>query len=152
MTEARPRKQVNIYTDGACSGNPGPGGWGCILEFGPHRKEMSGYMAGTTNNRMELFAAISALGALKEPCDVKLYSDSAYLVNAFNEHWIDGWKKRGWVKSDKKPALNADLWEQMLAQVARHDVRYHWVKGHASNEKNNRCDELAVMESRKFKK
>ena len=85
MTEARPRKQVNIYTDGACSGNPGPGGWGCILEFGPHRKEMSGYMAGTTNNRMELFAAISALGALKEPCDVKLYSDSAYLVNAFNE-------------------------------------------------------------------
>ena len=85
MTEARPRKQVNIYTDGACSGNPGPGGWGGILEFGPHRKEMSGYMAGTTNNRMELFAAISALGALKEPCDVKLYSDSAYLVNAFNE-------------------------------------------------------------------
>ena len=110
MTEARPRKQVNIYTDGACSGNPGPGGWGCILEFGPHRKEMSGYMAGTTNNRMELFAAISALGALKEPCDVKLYSDSAYLVNAFNEHWIDGWKKRGWKNAAGQAVENQDLW------------------------------------------
>ena len=151
MTEARPRKQVNIYTDGACSGNPGPGGWGCILEFGPHRKEMSGYMAGTTNNRMELFAAISALGALKEPCDVKLYSDSAYLVNAFNEHWIDGWKKRGWIKSDKKPALNVDLWERLLPLTQRHELHYHWVKGHAENEKNNRCDQLAVAQSKKYK-
>ena len=117
MTEARPRKQVNIYTDGACSGNPGPGGWGCILEFGPHRKEMSGYMAGTTNNRMELFAAISALGALKEPCDVKLYSDSAYLVNAFNEHWIDGWKKRGWKTAAGQAVENQDLWFILLAQT-----------------------------------
>ena len=93
--DAENRKSVNIYTDGACSGNPGPGSWAAILEFGPHQKEISGFMAGTTNNRMELFAAISGLGALKEPCNVKLYSDSAYLVNAFNEHWIDGWKKRG---------------------------------------------------------
>ena len=144
MTEARPRKQVNIYTDGACSGNPGPGGWGCILEFGPHRKEMSGYMAGTTNNRMELFAAISALGALKEPCDVKLYSDSAYLVNAFNEHWIDGWKKRGWKTADKKPVKNVDLWKRLLAAKEPHTVKFVWVKGHAGHAENERCDELAT--------
>ena len=129
-------KTVTIYTDGACSGNPGPGGWGAILEC----------------NRMEITAVLRALTLLKEPCVVELYSDSKYVIDALEKGWVYGWKKRGWVKSDKKPALNADLWEQMLAQVARHDVRYHWVKGHASNEKNNRCDELAVMESRKFKK
>ena len=109
MENASPRKQVQIYTDGACSGNPGPGGWGAILVFGPHRKEMSGYMAGTTNNRMELFAAISALGALKEPCDVKLYSDSSYLVKAFQDHWIDGWQKRGWKNAAGDPVENQDL-------------------------------------------
>ena len=107
MSEAQPRKKVNIYTDGACSGNPGPGGWGCILEFGPHTKELSGYMAGTTNNRMELFAAISGLGALKEPCDVTLYSDSNYLVQAFNDHWIDGWQRRGWKTSSGTPFSNS---------------------------------------------
>ena len=136
-------KKVNIYTDGACSGNPGPGGWGAILEFGPHIKGMSGFMAGTTNNRMELFAAISALGALKEPCEVDLYSDSAYLVNAFNEHWIDGWKKNGWKNAAKAPVENQDLWFILLAQTKKHHVNFYKVKGHADNPRNNRCDELA---------
>ena len=136
-------KKVNIYTDGACSGNPGPGGWGAILEFGPHIKEMSGFMAGTTNNRMELFAAISALGALKEPCEVDLYSDSAYLVNAFNEHWIDGWKKNGWKSAAKAPVENQDLWFILLAQTKKHHVNFYKVKGHADNPRNNRGDELA---------
>ena len=145
-------KTVTIYTDGACSGNPGPGGWGAILEWNGVEKEISGGEANTTNNRMEITAVLRALALLKEPCVVELYSDSKYVIDALEKGWVYGWKKRGWVKSDKKPALNADLWEQMLAQVARHDVRYHGVKGHASNEKNNRCDELAVMESRKFKK
>ena len=136
-------KKVNIYTDGACSGNPGPGGWGAILEFGPHIKEMSGFMAGTTNNRMELFAAISALGALKEPCEVDLYSDSAYLVNAFNEHWIDGWKKNGWKNAAKAPVENQDLWFILLAQTKKHHENFYKVKVHADNPRNNRCDELA---------
>ncbi len=137
------RKTVLIYTDGACSGNPGPGGWAAILEFGPHRKEISGYMAGTTNNRMELFAAISALGALKEPCNVRLYSDSAYLVNAFNDHWIEGWKKKGWKKSDGGPVENQDLWFILDVQTKKHHVEFHKVKGHADHPQNNRCDELA---------
>ncbi len=137
------RKNVTIYTDGACSGNPGPGGWGAILEYGPHRKELSGHMAGTTNNRMELFAAISALGALKEPCDVVLYSDSSYLVKAFNDHWLDSWQKKQWKKSDGKPVENKDLWMLLLLQTRKHNVRFIWVKGHASNPGNNRCDELA---------
>ena len=141
--ENAPRKHVTIYTDGACSGNPGPGGWGAILEFGPHRKEMSGYMAGTTNNRMELFAAISGLGALKEPCDVTLYSDSQYLVKAFNDHWIDSWKRKGWKKSDGQPVENQDLWFILNAQTSKHNVRFVWVKGHATNPGNNRCDEMA---------
>ena len=143
-TPTAPRKQVQIYTDGACSGNPGPGGWGAILVFGPHRKEMNGYMAGTTNNRMELFAAISALGALKEPCDVKLYSDSNYLVQAFQDHWIDGWKKRGWKTANKQPVKNRDLWERLLAAKSKHKVEFIWVKGHAGHELNERCDELAT--------
>ena len=139
-----PRKQVNIYTDGACSGNPGPGGWGCILEFGPHKKELSGYMAGTTNNRMELFAAISGLGALKEPCDVKLYSDSNYLVQAFQDHWIDGWQRRGWKTSSGSPVENQDLWFILLAQTRKHNVTFIKVKGHSDHPQNNRCDELAT--------
>ena len=137
------RKKVTIYTDGACSGNPGPGGWGAILEYGPHRKELSGYMAGTTNNRMELFAAISALGALKEPCEVTLYSDSTYLVKAFNDHWIEGWLKRGWKTSNGGKVENQDLWMILMAQARKHQIRFIWVKGHASNPGNNRCDELA---------
>lgn len=138
------RKKVTIYTDGACSGNPGPGGWGCILEYGPHRKEMSGFMAGTTNNRMELFAAISGLGALKEPCDVTLYSDSNYLVQAFNDHWIDNWQRRAWKKSDGQPVENQDLWMILVVQTKKHHVHFVKVKGHSDNPGNNRCDELAT--------
>ena len=137
------RKTVNIYTDGACSGNPGPGGWAAILEFGPHRKEMSGHMASTTNNRMELFAAISGLGALKEPCNVNLYSDSNYLVQAFNEHWIDNWKKNGWKTSGGGKVENQDLWFILTVQTTKHHVTFIKVKGHSDHPENNRCDELA---------
>ncbi len=144
MSETQPRKKVNIYTDGACSGNPGPGGWGCILEFGPHTKELSGYMEGTTNNRMELLAAISGLGALKEPCDVTLYSDSNYLVQAFNDHWIDGWQRRGWKTSNGTPVENQDLWAILLLQTRKHRVTFVKVKGHADHPQNNRCDALAT--------
>ena len=136
-------KKVNIYTDGACSGNPGPGGWAAILEFGPHKKEISGSMPGTTNNRMELFAAISGLGALKEPCDVTLYSDSNYLVQAFNDHWIDNWKRNGWKTSGGSPVENQDLWFILSAQIKKHNVTFIKVKGHADHPENNRCDELA---------
>ena len=144
-------KEVTIYTDGACSGNPGPGGWGAILMYGAHKKEISGGERATTNNRMELMAVIAALSLLKESCVVELYSDSKYVIDALEKGWARGWKKRGWVKSDKKPALNPDLWEKLLALADRHQLHYHWVKGHASNPYNNRCDELAVAESRKYK-
>ena len=144
-------KQVEVYTDGACSGNPGPGGWGAILEWQGHRKELSGGEAQTTNNRMELTAVLTALALLKEPCAVELYSDSKYVVDAIEKGWLYGWQKKGWVKSDKKPVLNIDLWQQLLPQLKRHDVRFHWVKGHAENENNNRCDQLAVAESKKFR-
>lgn len=144
-------KQVEVYTDGACSGNPGPGGWGAILSYNGHELELSGGAAETTNNRMELTAVLRALQKLKEPCTVELYSDSKYVIDSLQKGWVWGWKKRGWIKSDKKPALNVDLWEQVLLLIQTHDVHYHWVKGHAENAYNNRCDELAVMESRKFK-
>ena len=143
-------KTVTIYTDGACSGNPGPGGWGAILEWNGIEKELSGGEPETTNNRMELTAVIRSLALLKEPCIVELYSDSKYVIDALEKGWVWGWKKRGWVKSDKKPALNVDLWEQLLPLIQTHQVHYHWVKGHASNEKNNRCDQLAVAESKRF--
>ena len=148
----RPRKKVNIYTDGACSGNPGPGGWGCILEFGPHTKELSGYMAGTTNNRMELLAAISGLGALKEPCDVTLYSDSNYMVQAFNDHWIDGWQKRGWKTSSGGQVENQDLWMILLVQTRKHNVTFVKVKGHSDHPQNNRCDELATGAIKEYRR
>lgn len=144
-------KTVTIYTDGACSGNPGPGGWGAILQYGAYRKEMSGGEAHTTNNRMELTGVISALRALKEPCIVELWSDSKYVIDALEKGWARGWKARGWVKADKKPALNPDLWEILLDLCDYHTVHLHWVKGHADNPNNNRCDELAVAESRKFR-
>ena len=143
-------KTVKLYTNGACSGNPGPGGWGAILEFNGVQKELSGGAEKTTNNRMELTAVIEGLRALKEPCRVELYSDSKYVIDALEKGWAVGWQKRGWVKSDKSPALNPDLWETLLALCKQHSVTCHWVKGHAQNEKNNRCDELAVAESRKF--
>ena len=144
-------KTVSLYTDGACSGNPGPGGWGVILEYMGHEKELSGGEKNTTNNRMELTAVIRGLEHLKEPCIVELYSDSKYVIDGLQKGWAEGWKKRGWVKSDKKPALNPELWDRLLELVHIHDVRYHWVKGHADNPKNNRCDELAVSQWKKLK-
>lgn len=137
-------KEVTIYTDGACSGNPGPGGWGAVLCYKGTEKELSGGEAMTTNNRMELTAAVSALKALKEPCRVYLYSDSKYLVDSLMKGWVIAWEKRGWVKADKKPALNADLWQELLRLDKVHEIIYHWVKGHADDDYNNRCDELAV--------
>lgn len=143
-------KTVEIYTDGACSGNPGPGGWGAILCYMGREKELSGGEARTTNNRMELMGVIAALEALKEPCRVELYSDSKYVVDALEKGWAASWRKRGWVKSDKKPALNPDLWERLLDLAQRHELRCHWVKGHAENPRNNRCDALAVREREKY--
>ena len=144
-------KTVTLYTDGACSGNPGPGGWGAILEFNGIEKELSGGESSTTNNRMELIAVISGLQALKEPCRVELYSDSKYVIDGLSKGWAISWQKNGWRKADKKPALNPDLWEILLALTQKHTLEYHWVKGHSDNPKNNRCDELAVMESQKYK-
>lgn len=136
-------KEVTIYTDGACSGNPGPGGWGAILIYGPYRKELSGGEQETTNNRMELTAAIQALKKLKEPCKVSLYSDSAYLVNGMRQGWYRKWQRNGWLTGNKQPVENRDLWEALLREIERHDVTFYKVKGHSDNALNNRCDELA---------
>jgi len=144
------RKHVTIFTDGACSGNPGPGGWGAILRYNQVEKELSGGEKGTTNNRMELTAAISALSALKEPCSVTLYSDSKYLVDGMSKGWAKGWRAKGWRKSDGKPALNPDLWQQLLDLFERHEVELVWIKGHNEHPENERCDRLAVAESKKF--
>ena len=144
-------KTVTIYTDGACSGNPGPGGWGAILQYGEFTREFSGGEPETTNNRMELTGVITALESLKEPCVVELYSDSKYVIDALEKGWARDWQARGWIKKDRKPALNPDLWERLLELCSTHTVHLHWVKGHADNEYNNRCDELAVMESQKFR-
>ena len=144
-------KTVTLYTDGACSGNPGPGGWGAILEFMGHEKEMSGGEESTTNNRMELTAVIMGLRALKEPCVVELYSDSKYVIDGLQKGWAAGWRKKGWIKSDKKPALNPDLWGELLDLTEKHTLHYHWVKGHDENEKNNRCDQMAVAQWKKYK-
>ena len=143
-------KKVEIFTDGACSGNPGPGGYGVILRFGEHTKELSGGAPETTNNRMELSGVITGLSALKEPCIVTLTTDSKYVVDSVTKGWVDGWKKKGWIKSDKKPALNVDLWEQLLPLLEKHRVTFIWVKGHAGHPENERCDELAVMERDRF--
>ena len=143
-------KTITIYTDGACSGNPGPGGWGAVLRYNGREKEISGGEAQTTNNRMELTAVIAALECLKEPCAVELYSDSKYVIDALSKGWAVSWRKKGWIKSDKKPALNVDLWERLLKLTEAHEMHYHWVKGHADNEYNNRCDALAVAEREKF--
>ena len=137
-------REVQIYTDGACSGNPGPGGWGAVLMYGQHIKEMSGAEPNTTNNRMELQAAISALSSLKEACKVTLYSDSAYLVNCFKQGWYKGWLKNGWKNSKGQPVENQELWKELLRLMDIHQVEYVKVKGHADNKWNNRCDELAT--------
>lgn len=142
---------VTIYTDGACSGNPGPGGYGAILMYGTHKKELSGGAANTTNNRMELMGVITALKALKRPCTVQLYTDSQYVVNAIEKGWAEKWRANGWMRNKKEKAMNPDLWQELLELLNQHKVTFHWVKGHAENPYNNRCDELAVAESRKYK-
>ena len=142
-------KTVEIYTDGACSGNPGPGGWGAILAYRGREKEISGYEAQTTNNRMELTAAAEALKLLKEPCRVKLYSDSAYLVNGFSQNWIAGWQRNNWKNSKKEPVQNKDLWQTLIDLSEKHEITWIKVKGHSDNEKNNRCDALATGEIKK---
>lgn len=143
-------KEVIIYTDGACSYNPGPGGWGAILMFGGQKKEISGGDEMTTNNQMELLAVIKALSALKEPCKVEIFTDSAYVCNAFQQDWISGWLMRGWKNANKKPVANRELWEELIALTQKHIVHFNKVKGHADNEFNNRCDLLARMEVEKI--
>lgn len=140
-------KSVELFTDGSCSGNPGPGGWGAIVRYGQHEKELSGGDAHTTNNRMELSAVIAGLEALKEPCTVTLTSDSKYVCDAITKGWARSWKKNGWRKSDKSPALNTDLWERLLALLDVHSVTVVWVKGHAGHPENERCDRLAVAQT-----
>lgn len=145
-------KHIDIFTDGACSGNPGPGGWGSILRYNTTEKELSGSEKETTNNRMELTAVIMALSALKEPCDITVYTDSKYVCDAINKGWVFGWKKKGWIKSDKKPALNVDLWEKLLSLLKTHQTQFIWIKGHAGHPENERCDRLAVNEYSKYLK
>lgn len=145
------RPHIVIYTDGACSGNPGPGGYGAILMLDGYRRELSGGEPHTTNNRMELLAAVAALEALKKPCVVELHSDSAYLVNAFANHWVSSWQKNGWRKADNKSVLNQDLWEKLAELTSKHDVTFIKVKGHADNEWNNRCDQIAVCAASQYK-
>lgn len=147
---AQPLTHVMIYTDGACSGNPGPGGWGAILECAGKRRELSGGERQTTNNRMELMAAIEALGALKRRCNVTLTTDSQYLKNGIDKGWAKKWKQNGWMRAKNQPALNADLWDKLLALMDSHEVTIHWVKGHAGHPMNERCDELAVAQSRAY--
>ncbi|SMB96349.1 RNase HI [Desulfonispora thiosulfatigenes DSM 11270] len=137
-------KEIEIYTDGACSGNPGPGGWGAVLIYNENEKEISGYEKDTTNNRMELLAPIRALELLKEACNVKIYSDSAYVVNAFKNKWITNWQRNGWKTASKKPVENQDLWKNLIELTSKHQVEWIKVKGHSDNEKNNRCDFLAT--------
>lgn len=144
-------KKVNLYTDGACRGNPGPGGWGAILEYKGIERELSGGENPTTNNRMELTAAIMGLKALNEPCEVVLTSDSKYLVDGIEKGWAKSWKNKGWKKSDGKPALNPDLWDELLKLFDVHKVSLVWVKGHAGHPKNERCDALATAEADKLK-
>ncbi len=144
------KPEVIVYTDGACSGNPGPGGWGAILKWNGKEKELSGGAPHTTNNRMEMQAVIEALKALNKPCLAKIHSDSALIINAFTQGWIDGWIKRGWRKADKKPVENKELWQDMLEAMKPHDVEWIKVKGHSGVELNERADQLAVAESEKF--
>ena len=140
------KKFVEIWTDGACSGNPGAGGYGVILRYNGKEKELSGGDANTTNNRMELMGVITGLSALKEPCKVTLTTDSKYVVDSITKGWVYNWKKKGWIKSDKKPALNVDLWEKLLPLLETHEVTFMWVKGHAGHPENERCDKLAVQQ------
>lgn len=144
-------KNVVLYTDGACSGNPGPGGWGVVLDYNGIKKQISGYEDNTTNNRMELLAVIKGLIALKETCNVEVYTDSAYVFNAFTQDWIKNWEQNGWVNSSKKQIANIDLWKQLLQLTNIHNVHFNKVKGHSDNELNNLCDKLATSEISKNK-
>ena len=143
-------KEIKIYTDGACSKNPGPGGWGAVLIYKSHRKEISGADAQTTNNRMELTAVIKALECLKEKCKIELFTDSKYVCDSIIKGWAESGRNNNWKKSDKKPAINADLWEILLNLISKHDITFNWVKGHAGNIENERCDELATSEIKKL--
>ena len=143
-------KEIKIYTDGACSKNPGPGGWGAVLIYKSHRKEISGADAQTTNNRMELTAVIKALECLKEKCKIELFTDSKYVCDSIMKGWAESWRNNNWKKSDKKPAINADLWEVLLNLISKHDITFNWVKGHAGNIENERCDELATSEIKRL--
>ena len=143
-------KRIEIFTDGACKGNPGPGGWCAILRYNGVEKMISGGEKETTNNRMELSAVLFALKALKEPCHITLQSDSKYVLDSLSKGWVYGWQKKGWKKSDGKPALNVDLWQQLLDEVKKHELDYVWIKGHAGHPENERCDAQAVKESEKF--
>jgi len=145
-------KTVKIFTDGACSGNPGPGGYGTILRFGDIEKELSGGEKETTNNRMELTAAIVGLETLKEPCNVIIYSDSKYLIDSIQKGWVVRWKNNNWMRTSKDKALNSDLWEKLLILLEKHVVNFVWVKGHTGHSENERCDKLAVMATEKYKK
>ena len=142
-------KKIEMFTDGSCSGNPGPGGWGTILRYKGVEKELSGGEHETTNNRMEMTAVISGLKALNEPCEVDLYTDSKYVCDSVTKGWVYSWKKNNWRKADKKPALNVDLWEEMLVLLDKHKVTFHWLKGHNGHPENERCDSLAVKETQK---
>lgn len=135
---------VTIYSDGACLGNPGPGGYGTVLLFGEQRKELSAGFRRTTNNRMEMLGAIAGLEALKKPCKVALWSDSQYLIHAMTKGWLDGWQKKGWRTASKEPVKNRDLWERLLRAIEPHEIAWQWVRGHTGNPENERCDELAV--------
>lgn len=145
-------KQITIYTDGSCSGNPGPGGWGAILDYKGVRKELSGGEYETTNNRMEMTAVIKALECLREPCEITLCSDSKYVMDALSKGWAKSWRARGWRKADKQPALNADLWARMLELCEPHVFHYQWIKGHAGHPENERCDRLAVAQTEKHRR
>jgi len=142
-------KRVEIFTDGACKGNPGPGGWGALLRMGKHENELSGADADTTNNRMEMTAVIQGLSALIEPCSVDLYSDSKYVIDGITK-WVDGWQRRGWVNASKKPVRNADLWHELIEVTSKHQIEWHWVKGHAGHAENERVDRLASDEAERI--
>ncbi len=143
-------KKVVIYTDGSCSGNPGPGGYGAVLISGDVKKTLAGGAKSTTNNRMELTAVIEALSALKCPCEVELHSDSQYFINAMTKGWLESWQKKGWIKSDKKPVLNRDLWEKIITETSKHKMTYVWVRGHNGDEYNELCDSLATEQTKKY--
>ncbi len=146
------RKEIQVFSDGACSGNPGPGGWGAILRYKDVEKELSGGEPETTNNRMELMGVIAALESLKEPCQVKVFTDSQYIAKAFTENWLENWQKNGWKTAGKKAVKNRELWERLLAQAAIHRLEWQWIRGHAGHPENERCDQLAVAARDRFAK